>query len=414
MGERRRAILVPQYLKEFRCIGSACEDSCCVGWRVDIDNETFRKYQKVKDEELTDLFSKYMHRNRATNHTDANYAKIKLMDESRCPFLNESSLCKIQIKRGPEYLSDVCTTYPRITNIVNDILEKCATMSCPEAARIALLNPKEMEFDECDEPVTARNIVRTQINTNELKFNNRPHKYLWEIRIFTITVLQDRKYRLSDRLIILGLFYQKLQEYLEEKRVDDIPILIGTYVDNLEKEAFGESLSGIPAKYHIQMELLKEIADKRHEMGINSARYMECFAEFMNGIQYNSEATMDENGARYREAWENFYEPYMKDHEYILENYLVNYVFKSLFPFDEEAEVFDAYMMMVIHYALIKMNLIGIAGYHKGLTDQQVIRLIQSFAKAIEHNVTYLNAIKNILKENDYNKMTYMAILIKN
>src|ERR1035438_6632799 len=27
----------PEYAEKFHCIGPACEDSCCVGWRVEID-----------------------------------------------------------------------------------------------------------------------------------------------------------------------------------------------------------------------------------------------------------------------------------------------------------------------------------------------------------------------------------------
>ena len=39
----------PKYLKEFKCIGGKCTDSCCIGWDIDIDKTTFRQYYKVKD-----------------------------------------------------------------------------------------------------------------------------------------------------------------------------------------------------------------------------------------------------------------------------------------------------------------------------------------------------------------------------
>ncbi|HEY9062160.1 MAG TPA: flagellin lysine-N-methylase [Pseudobacteroides sp.] len=414
MNERKRPVLEPQYMKRFRCIGSACEDSCCKGWRVDIDHETYRKYKKVKDDELTAMFESYIHRNRADNHADNNYAKVKLIDDAKCPFLTEESLCKIQLKRGEEYLSDVCATYPRNANIINNTLERSLTMSCPEAARIALLDPKEMEFDEYEETVSTRNIVKISFNTKDIKFNNKPYKYLWELRIFIINVLQDRRMRLSERLIVLGMFFNKLQEYLNENRVDDIPVLIGTYVNYLETDAFGESLKGIPVQYNIQMELLKEISDRRYQMGVNSTRYIECFAEFLNGIEYRLEATIEENGERYRSAWEDYYEPFMKEREYILENYLVNYVFRTAFPFSNEKNIFDIYTVMVLHYALIKMQLIGMAGFRKGLTDECVVKLIQAFAKAVEHNKVFINDMVDVLRRNGYNTMTFMAILIKN
>jgi lysine-N-methylase len=182
----------------------------------------------------------------------------------------------------------------------------------------------------------------------------------------------------------------------------------------LKDGSFKSAINGIPAQDTIQMELLKEIADERYSSSVSSKRYLECFREFLCGIQYTADSTVEEIGKRYREAWQNYYTPYMREHEHILENYLVNYVFKSLFPFTSEKSLFDSYMMLVLHYSLIKMHLIGIAGYRKGLTDELVVKLIQSFAKTIEHNQQYLNKIADLMRQNAFNTMAYMSILIKN
>ncbi|MCH3023273.1 lysine-N-methylase, partial [Listeria monocytogenes] len=89
---------------------------------------------------------------------------------------------------------------------------------------------------------------------------------------------------------------------------------------------------------------------------------------------------------RYADAYKKHYEPFMNEHEYMLENYLVNHVFKNLFPFTGEKDLFDAYVMLVMHYSLIKMHLIGMAGFHRTLTVDLIVKLIQSFAKTVEHN----------------------------
>jgi len=49
---RKTRLIRPEYAEQFRCIGPACEDSCCVGWRVDIDQATYEKYQTVSPEPL--------------------------------------------------------------------------------------------------------------------------------------------------------------------------------------------------------------------------------------------------------------------------------------------------------------------------------------------------------------------------
>jgi lysine-N-methylase len=414
MGERMRTILVPQYLKDFRCTGSACEDTCCRVWKVHIDHETYRKYQKIRDEELTGLIEKYIKRNRKAGHTDATYAEIKFLSDTSCPFLDKDCLCKIQLKRGMGYLSDVCETYPRVVNIVNNIFERSATLSCPEAAKVALLNPKEMEFDELEEPYNTRNCIAYRLNTSDIRFGHKPQKYIWELRIFIISLIQNRKIAISDRLIILGMFLKKLQEYSDEERCDEIPVLIGTYVDYLETGVFEEGIKDIPVQSDIQMELLKELAERRFFSGATNKRYFECFAQFLSGINYNNEETMQQNGERYKFAWEKYYEPYMKEHEYILENYLVNYVFATLFPINNKKSIFDTYIFLILHYALVKTLLIGMSGFHKGLTDELVIKLIYSFSRSVSHNQKFVNHMADLLKSKGYDSMSYMAILIKN
>src|ERR1700739_3682469 len=44
LPERRREYFTPEYAGRFSCIGSACEDTCCTGWGVPIDRQTFEKY----------------------------------------------------------------------------------------------------------------------------------------------------------------------------------------------------------------------------------------------------------------------------------------------------------------------------------------------------------------------------------
>ena len=31
----------PDYYEKFACIAGACEDTCCAGWEIDLDEETY-------------------------------------------------------------------------------------------------------------------------------------------------------------------------------------------------------------------------------------------------------------------------------------------------------------------------------------------------------------------------------------
>jgi hypothetical protein len=99
---KARKILVPSYMQQFRCIGSACEDSCCTGWRVDIDQEAYKKYTKIQDKELRPIIEKNIKRHNS-NRSDEHYAKIKILPNQQCVFLSEEKMCKIrELSRAPQ------------------------------------------------------------------------------------------------------------------------------------------------------------------------------------------------------------------------------------------------------------------------------------------------------------------------
>lgn len=88
MGIKR----VPTYFNEFACIGGACEDNCCIGWEVDIDDESLEVYNSVGGE-FGDRLRRYM--------SNENSFTLK---NNRCPFLNDKNLMRIFINIGEDKL----------------------------------------------------------------------------------------------------------------------------------------------------------------------------------------------------------------------------------------------------------------------------------------------------------------------
>lgn len=412
---KNRVVLEPQYFNKFSCTGDKCEDSCCCGWKIDVDKKSYEKYRKVSDNELKLLLDKNVKRNRS-NATEENYAKINLDDKGLCPLLDENKLCRIHKDLGAGYLSKVCNTYPRVTNLIDQNYEKSVTLSCPEAARLILLNPQLMEFDEVEETAETPIIIQFAAETNDLRNAKRVIKYFWQLRIFSISLVQNRRYKLWERLIILGLFMQKVSEYSIDDTVDKIPQLIDQYNEIIDSEFLKNELANIPINLNIQMELMKEINDQRFGIRLNAHTnvYVSCVVEFLNGIKYIKDDKVEDIAERYKEAFHNYYKPFMDEHEYILENYVVNHIFKGLFPILSKGDVFQEYVKLIVNYSYIKTLLIGIAGFHQKLDEDIIIKLIYSFSRAIEHNKVFQNDMLNIIKSNDFDTMPYMSILIKN
>ncbi len=411
MRKKQQTVLIPQYMKKFACIGPSCEDLCCKGnWRVYVDKATYKKYKKLPNSEIKSLIESTIKRDKKSQN-DVNYAVFHFNEKGLCPLLSEDNFCRIHSELGESYLSHTCAVYPRVVNIVNNSFEKSALLSCPEVARLALLDEKGIEFEYVEDSLENLRAVTKQLFISE--DINDVQNYFWELRIFTIKTLQDRRYSLFERLLFLGIFYNKVQERIDAGQINLIPELINSYQNLWETNELIEKFKDIPTQLHIQMEFCKALVDYRASRGIDNERYRECLFEMLNGLQYTMDSTVEEITERYMFAYKEYYFPFIRKHEYILENYLVNHVYKNLFPFGQET-VFEDYVMLIIHYSLIKLHLIGMSAYHQGLTIELVIKLISSFARTVEHNITYLQYVKELLKQNGYNTLAYMAILIKN
>jgi len=127
----------PDYAERFRCIGSACEDTCCAGWGVPIDRATYEKYRSVDG--LKPHLGTLIVLN-ADRPTTSDYARIPLTAGGACSFLDAERMCGIEKQHGPEMLSSTCATYPRAVSSNAGRVEKALNLSCPEAARLTLLD----------------------------------------------------------------------------------------------------------------------------------------------------------------------------------------------------------------------------------------------------------------------------------
>jgi lysine-N-methylase len=407
-----RAILVPEYYKQFNCIGSVCEDTCCSGWSVTIDHKTYKKYNKLNDPVLKPMLDTHIKRNRK-DPTDHNYARVVMNSENSCPFLSESKLCKIQERHGHKLLSNTCSSYPRILNRVDGKIELSGDTSCPEITRLALLNPDGIEFTEVELSEEEVTTIPTR-KTSDTRLLSSFREYFWDLRIFIISLLQNRNFTLEDRLIVLGMFMGKIQILVNNKEIDKIPTTIITYGEILQDSNLVREMTSITTSNAVQMQLLKDLVDERIVEGVPSHRYAECFTQFLIGLNYREDWTVQQIAENYEELFQKYYTPFIANYEYVLENYLVNYVFNNLFP-HKQKDVFEEFILLIINYSMIKFHLIGMCGYHKDLMNLDLmLKLIQSYSKVVEHSQMFLDDVRKLLKENGFNTMAYMAILIKN
>ena len=125
-------IYSPSYYQDFACIASACPDSCCHGWTVDIDDAAAQRYLSLPGS-LGDKLRR--HRKRES------WGWVLTREENgRCPMWREDGLCRIHAEAGEDHLSHVCATFPRLRHDYGSFQELGLELSCPEAARLIFEN----------------------------------------------------------------------------------------------------------------------------------------------------------------------------------------------------------------------------------------------------------------------------------
>lgn len=394
----------PKYLKEFKCIGGECEDSCCIGWDIDIDKITFRQYYKVKDQEMKKMFQKNVHNNEYCQAPDVDYGKVKLKKDKRCPFLDECNYCIIQSKLGEEYLSNVCTSFPRILNKIDGYYEMSLDVSCPEAARILLLKEEGIEFEENEETL-GKHIISSEIDTKSKEFKNLPIKYFKEIRDLSIKIIKNRKFDLNRRLYILGEFINELEEELKYNYENVLKFIkeydINSVKDPYEKDDFS---------YLLQVDFFKKTMKYLNILNeVDSLSFKGYTREVMTGFNFE-----DDNISKYAnvyiEAFEEYSKEYMIKNSFIFENYLVNFIYNYMFPFSENQSVFDGYIMLLMRYSFIRFYLVGKYIVNKNESKGEIVRFIQVFSKSIGHHRNYLVNLLKYIKEKEFNNIEFVKI----
>ena len=119
----------PDYYPAFRCIAGECRHSCCIGWEIDIDEESLAKYKAMPG-----ALGERLRRNISAGDPP----HFLLGAEERCPFLNECNLCDLILAGGEDLLCQICDDHPRFRNFLPGRTEIGLGLCCEGAAALIL------------------------------------------------------------------------------------------------------------------------------------------------------------------------------------------------------------------------------------------------------------------------------------
>ena len=252
----------PSYYSQFHCIGGSCPDSCCIGWEVDIDEETYNYYKSLK--------GPFGDRLRAHIREDGTDRYFPLCEGGRCPFLNRENLCDIITQLGEESLAQVCMEYPRYFLEKGDYEQIDLSLSCMELGRIFFEDPDPIEYireEMPDADADANPIPDTALNGRLV--------HVLDIRDDCIAILEDRSRTLADRFLEVLHLYGPGSCHNESPGMQTSP----NHTDCAEDQADGIRLTRLPALFE-QMSRL-EVLDSRWTDLLTEMRLQ--FSEYPDG-----------------------------------------------------------------------------------------------------------------------------------
>lgn len=401
---RNVKMIYPSYLDKFQCIGGKCEDTCCKGWDIDVDKETFKKYHKVTDEAMKKIIRKSIHINEYCTNKDLDYGRIKLNKEKKCPLLDEQNFCSIQGKFGEDYLSSVCSQFPRVLNKVDDHYEMCLDASCIEAARVIFGSKEKIEFKESEKSL-GKYTMSGVLDTRLSEFKATPIKYFKEIRDFSIKIMQNRNLNFSSRLYVLGDFLNELED-IESNKIKE-------FISKYDIETEAKSYKRDPMNYALQVSFLKDIVDSLGIVNeIDSDKLRQYTKEVLHVYNIKDNDDVIENKEEYINAFEKYTDEYIEINSHIFENYMVNFIYNNLFPFSESDFMFDGYILLLFRYSLMRFYLVGKYIYNGKDSVEDIIEFIKVFVKAVEHDRNYRSKILDYIKENSFDNMEFAKMLL--
>ncbi|NOW91209.1 lysine-N-methylase [Clostridium beijerinckii] len=383
--------IVPHYYKNFKCIASKCTDTCCAGWEIIIDDETYRNYNKVSGE-----FGERLRAN-LTLYEDGEPGFV--LQNNNCPFLNKNNLCDIYTELGEKSLCYTCKTYPRLIEEYSNLREMGISLSCTEATRLILQDPKPITFEVSDD-------YEIEDPYDDINFDISVQ--LISARKMALDILQDRSVDLNHRIALVINFAHDIQEEINKNDLSKTKNIVNRY----SRESYKKELLNKFDKYKAKQ------SDKYENM-------LKCMNMYKNLYPINDnwpqilEHAVDcfykiDDVAFYKKQYDAFNE-YYKTRTYEYEHLTVYFIFQYFMKAIFDEELYSKVTLAVMSYLIIKeLNVVRWIdnNYNFDINDQ--IDIVHMYSKEVENSEKTLYDLCEMFNTSRIFDLEQLLILIMN
>lgn len=374
--------LLPRYVSRFRCIGADCEDTCCSGWDILIDQKSQEAYAdpaKTYPLALRSLFNNKLRIESAPSREK--YAStINDPCTHDCPFLQDR-WCAIHRDIGEDKLSNTCFNYPRFTRDILGNVEQSLTLSCPEAARQALLNADAFDFVEGEIAVRpdTMNVISEKWGISLHDMN--------DIRIFCFQLMRAEGLQTWEKLATLGAFCRELDRLITEEKPSSMAGLLENFQFAMESGEVARMLSKIRPDPVSQAKLFHTIWKSRREQARSPLRQkvQDAIAQAFGLDRENALPDTEALAENYRRGLKNLPDALART-PYLLDHYVLNEVFRDFFPFGAQS-AYQNYLGIVFRFGTLRFMLSAMSSDAQSLPSRdELIRTVGVFCRIYQYD----------------------------
>jgi lysine-N-methylase len=412
MAKHSPIAAAPRYMQTFRCVGDACPENCCTGWTVTVDKPTFQQYRSVKIEPLASLLREQVRR----SSNGPAYATIRMRAEDEaCPFLDAQRLCQIHGGLGEQALSRTCKDYPRQYSSDAGALGLHATLSCPEAARLALTDPAALDpvvlpLAFANEGLVPQHKTRAAAATGETDVLRR-HAALVGQAVGEL--LRAEGLSAAEAMVVAGLMLRRIARITSQGDAAELELAraIHQFLAPEQLALAPGLVGGLVVSKPLQLDLLLHTTERFTSSSGGRPSFRLLINEVWQGL--DCAAGLEAAALRLQDVERTHFRPFEAAHPHVLKNYLLNELGLALFPQQGLAQLEREFMAIAVRFALIKLYAIGLAAQRgSDFGEDDVVRAVYVVTRNISHHQRFMPDLLLKLEEQQALKLEVLATLL--
>ena len=366
---------IPDYYKNFSCVADKCEDTCCAGWQIVIDEKSKNKYKRVRG----------AFRNRLLRSINWKEGVFKQSQDKRCTFLNENNLCDMYTALGSKSLCKTCRLYPRHIEEFEGVREISLSLSCPEVAKILLTKKEPVKFlsfeKEGDEEYE--------------DFDLLLYSKIADAREVMIEILQDRTLDVSLRAGLVLAIAHDMQGRINREEIFGCDEVLEKYQTEAARSFVNEKLKDWRMNLRERYHFAKKNFSLLHELELLKEDWFVTLKE-TEKLLYQCE----EMYANIFQGFTEWCEENLTDLEIICEQILVYFVFTYFCGAVYDGRIYGKIQMAVASLFYVKQMIMARFVKNEGyLYEEDIQDIVYRYSREVEHSDENLERLEKLMEK---------------